>query len=105
MAVRNVSDLLNVGCFSGEESKAQMVINLGCSLLGVLGFLLAIPHFGVAGVIWTLLLVYLVRALAFYLVSQRLLPLPYRLSALWASGAGSLAMMWLGQWWAGQWAA
>lgn len=105
MAVRNVSDLLNVGCFSGEESKAQMFINLGCSALGVAGFLLTIPQFGVGGVIWTLLLVYMVRALAFYLVSQRLLPLPYRLSMLWASSAGSLAMMWLGQWWAGQWVA
>lgn len=105
MAVRNVSDLLNVGCFSGEESKAQMFINLGCSALGVAGFLLTIPPFGVGGVIWTLLLVYMVRALAFYLVSQRLLPLPYRLSMLWASSAGSLAMMWLGQWWAGQWVA
>ena len=105
MAVRNVSDLLNVGCFSGEESKAQMFINLGCSALGVTGFLLTIPQFGVGGVIWTLLLVYMVRALAFYLVSQRLLPLPYRLSMLWASSAGSLAMMWLGQWWAGQWVA
>ena len=103
MAVRNVSDLLNVGCFSGEKSNAQMVINLGCSALGVAGFLLAIPPFGVAGVIWTLLLVYLVRALAFYLVSQRLLPLPYRLSTLWASSLGALAMVWLGQWWAGSW--
>ncbi|MNJ65201.1 hypothetical protein D3C77_611980 [compost metagenome] len=53
--------------------------------------------------IWTLLLVYLVRALAFYLVSQRLLPLPYRLSALWASSLGAMAMVWLGQWWAGSW--
>ncbi|HFT7662050.1 TPA: hypothetical protein ACGR4R_002476 [Aeromonas veronii] len=50
-----------------------------------------------------LLLVYLVRALAFYLVSQRLLPLPYRLSTLWASSLGALAMVWLGQWWAGSW--
>lgn len=43
MAVRNVSDFTNVGCFSGEKSNAQMVINLGCSALGVAGFLLAIP--------------------------------------------------------------
>ncbi|PJG60143.1 lipopolysaccharide biosynthesis protein [Aeromonas cavernicola] len=103
MAVRNVSDLLNVGCFSGEESKSQMYINLGCSALGVMGFWLTIPAYGVEGVIWTLLLVYLVRALAFYLVSQRLLPLPYRLLPLWSSIIGALVMVWIGQEWVSLW--
>ena len=98
MAVRNVSDLLNLGCFFGERSHSQMAINLGTSLAGLLLFTLLIPAYGVAGVVWSLLLVYGGRAVAFYLVSQRLLWLPYRLSPLLASALLSLVLVGAGQW-------
>lgn len=98
MALRNVSDLLNLGCFSGERSHSQMIINLGTSLAGLLLFALLIPPYGVAGVVWSLLLIYGGRALAFYLVSQRLLWLPYRLSPLLASALVGLLLVGAGQW-------
>ncbi|MGL4826617.1 MAG: lipopolysaccharide biosynthesis protein [Vibrionaceae bacterium] len=97
VALRNVSDLLNVGCFASKENKSQMYINLGCSALGGVGFFATISHFGIHGIIMTLLVVYCVRTFAFYYISQRLLPLPYSLKSLWGSVLFSFILIMLGQ--------
>ncbi|MGL6176805.1 MAG: hypothetical protein ACRC1U_07405, partial [Vibrionaceae bacterium] len=86
-----------VGCFASKENKSQMYINLGCSALGGVGFFATISHFGIHGIIMTLLVVYCVRTFAFYYISQRLLPLPYSLKSLWGSVLFSFILIMLGQ--------
>lgn len=103
MAFKQLGELLNLGCYTDENSQLQMWLNLGTAGLALLGYAVLIEPFGVMGVLWAMLLCYGVRLLLFYHLSQRRLRLPYRLWPLYASGVVALAAMWLGQqlpvWW------
>lgn len=76
-AVKNAGDLMNLGCFSGQSSQAQMWIQWGCALLAIGGYVALVPQWGIWGAVVVLLLVYSLRLLLFYYISQRQLYLPY----------------------------
>ncbi len=103
MALKQIGELLNLGCYIDENSQLQMWLNLATAGLALLGYAMLIEPFGVLGALWAMLLCYGVRMLLFYTLSQRRLPLPYCLWPLYASGAVALLALWLGQqlpeWW------
>jgi len=76
--LKNASDLLNLGCFSGNSSQCQMWIQWLCSAIAITGYWLLIPHFDIWAAVFVLAGVYTTRLLLFYYFSQSLLPLPYR---------------------------
>ncbi len=69
--------LFNLGCFVTERSEIQMVIELLTGLFCLLLFPFAIKHWGVDGVLVCLLISQLLRLLAYFYISQKLLLLPY----------------------------
>ncbi|WP_419810867.1 lipopolysaccharide biosynthesis protein [Bacterioplanoides sp.] len=76
--LKNAGDLLNLGCFAGNSSQSQMWIQWACAAVAITGYWWLVPVYGVWGAVWVLLLVYGLRLLSFYIVSQYLLPLPYQ---------------------------
>ncbi|NBI54768.1 lipopolysaccharide biosynthesis protein [Photobacterium alginatilyticum] len=77
-ALKNASDLLNLGCFSGDSSQCQMWIQWLCSALAVTGYWLLIPQYNIWAAVFVLAGVYTVRLALFYYFSQTKLTLPYR---------------------------
>ena len=76
--LKNAGDLLNLGCFAGDSSQSQMWIQWMCAAVAIMGYWWLVPEHGVWGAVWVLLLVYGLRLLSFYVVSQYWLPLPYQ---------------------------
>ena len=97
MALKTQSELMNVGCYSQRDSRLQMNIHLLCSAVGVLGYALLIPHFGVAGVIASQFVVNGLRATLFLYFSQKLLYLPYRWYGVVSAAIVMVVALWLGQ--------
>ncbi|MGL5605828.1 MAG: lipopolysaccharide biosynthesis protein [Plesiomonas sp.] len=102
MAFKTQSELMNVGCYSQSDSKIQMNIHLASSAVGVIGYAILIPFFGVFGVIISQLLVNILRAGLFFYCSQRLLSLPYRGYGVISSALLMGIALWIGQWWVAQ---
>lgn len=93
-ACKELSELLNLGCFAGNTTRAQVVIN---AISGAAGFVLMIwltPLYAVWGVTSALLAAQFLRLVLFYYVGQRLFHIPYPL------GKGLLltiaATLWIG---------
>ncbi|MGL5006711.1 MAG: lipopolysaccharide biosynthesis protein [Plesiomonas sp.] len=99
MAFKTQSELMNVGCYSQSDSKIQMNIHLVTSLIGVGGYAVLIPFFGVFGVIISQLFVNVLRAGLFLYYSQKLLFLPYRWYGVISSALLMGGAIWIGQWW------
>ncbi|MDP2571215.1 oligosaccharide flippase family protein [Vibrio penaeicida] len=76
--IKTAGDYLNLGCFSGDSSQAQMWIQCACAVFAVAGYVWLVPQFGVIAVIAVLGGAYSVRLMLIYLVSQQKEPLPYR---------------------------
>lgn len=96
--IKNAGDLLNLGCFSGDSSQAQMWIQWCAATVAIVGYLWLIPQRGVWGAVMVLAVVYTVRLLLFYWVSQRRQYLPYQHKS-WlitlAASTFSVAVLWL----------
>lgn len=75
--IKNAGDYLNLGCFSGDSSQAQMWIQSGCALLAVIGYVIATPIYGLWGVVMVLGATYTLRLGLLYFVSQTMVHLPY----------------------------
>jgi O-antigen/teichoic acid export membrane protein len=82
MALKEMTELLNLGCFTGKTTITQFLINSLAAAGGILGMLLFIPLSGVWGIIYALLAAHTLRLVLFFYASQRFLPLPYRTGAL-----------------------
>ena len=82
MLLKELVELFNIGCFNGNTTSSQLVINIIGALIGVSGMLLLTPEYGVWGVICSLLLAQFIRLILFYKVSQHFLPLDYPLPTL-----------------------
>ncbi|MGF1878862.1 oligosaccharide flippase family protein [Photobacterium frigidiphilum] len=76
--VKNISELMNLGCFSGESSQKQMWIQCLCAVIAVIGYYFLIPLYGVWAAVAVLGSVYSMRLVLLYCVSQSLEPLPYK---------------------------
>ena len=97
MALKIVSDLLNLGCFSEKDNRIQMQINLFCTAIGVFGFLVFINSYGVMAIVISLVIVNALRVILFYHFSQQKLFLPYRLLPLYSATTISIALISIGQ--------
>merc|ERR1711879_896723 len=78
-ACKELSELLNLGCFAGNTTRMQVVIN---AISGLAGFLLMIwltPLYAVWGVTSALLAAQFLRLVLFYAVGQRMYHIPYPL--------------------------
>lgn len=76
--IKNISELMNLGCFSGESSQKQMWIQCLCAVIAVIGYYFLIPLYGVWAAVAVLGGVYSMRLVLLYCVSQSLEPLPYK---------------------------
>ncbi|SED89478.1 lipopolysaccharide biosynthesis protein [Pseudomonas anguilliseptica] len=98
MALKQMAELLNLGCYVDKHSHTQMLINIFSAALAVLAYACWVESYAVYGVLWAMLLSYGVRLLLFYWFSQRRMALPYALGPLYACSAAALGVLWLGQW-------
>jgi len=82
MFLREVSELVNAGCFIGKTTGTQLMINTTGAFVGIVGMLWWTPVYAVWGVILALLLAQALRLLLFFIVSQHFLPLSYPVRSL-----------------------
>jgi len=77
MALRFHSELLNIGCFLKQSAKWTSIIDGICAIhLLTLGYW-AVGEFGLIGLLNTMVLTVFIRGVLFYVISQRLVYLPY----------------------------
>jgi len=77
MAFKEISELVNIGCFYDKSTYQQLVVNLVCAFIGLSIMWVGITHWGIWAVVIALNVAYFTKAVLFYMVSQRNLPLPY----------------------------
>jgi len=96
VVVKDSAELLNLGCYTGQSTKAQFFINLCGSMVGLLGMVLLIPQFHIWGVIAALMAAQVLRLVLYLLVSQRRLYLPYPTAKLVTFALIALSLLGLG---------
>ncbi|MFC1747537.1 lipopolysaccharide biosynthesis protein [Pseudomonadota bacterium] len=96
-ALKIISDLLNLGCYTSTNSRLQMQINLVCTCVGVALFAALIPSWGIGGVVAALVISNTLRLILFYYKSQNLLYLPYCFRPLFQATTFSALMIVAGQ--------
>jgi hypothetical protein len=96
MLFKEMAELLNLGCFTGKTTGIQFIINSIAASTGIMAMLWWTPAYGVWGVIFALLLAQAIRLILFFIVSQRLLPLPYPTRSLMLLTSISIGWLVLG---------
>jgi O-antigen/teichoic acid export membrane protein len=96
MAIKDSAELLNLGCYTGKTTHAQLLINLAGAVVGVAALLTLVPAWGIWGAVVAMGLAQVLRLLLYFVVSQRLLPLPYPTYGLVLMTLLTLAVLWLG---------
>jgi O-antigen/teichoic acid export membrane protein len=94
MTLREISELINIGCYINRSTLVQFWINLSSSVIGLVIMLTAVGQHGVWGVIIALISAQLIRLLLFFLASQSVYHLNYPLPSIGLLAAQALA--WLG---------
>lgn len=82
MLLKELVELFNIGCFNGNTTSSQLVINVLAAIIGTFAMLWLTPQYQVWGVIFALLLAQFIRLVLFYFISQYFLPLNYPVRAL-----------------------
>lgn len=98
IAMKIVSEYLNIGCFIGTTSYQQMRIDIFASICGLIAMFALGGSMGIVGILLALNLAYFIRLVLFFVLSQRKLSLPYKLSNLYLSALVSVTMLIMGQW-------
>ncbi|MCB1772205.1 MAG: oligosaccharide flippase family protein [Gammaproteobacteria bacterium] len=96
MAIKDSAELLNLGCYTGKTTHAQLLINLGGAIVGVCAMLALVPLWGAWGAVVAMALAQTLRLLLYVVISQRLLPLPYPTQGLALMTLLTLAALWAG---------
>ena len=96
MACKEIAELVNIGCFTGETTSSQLVINIIAASIGISMMLLLTPNHAVWGIIYGLLAAQITRLLLFFYTSQYFLPLPYPKLPLLLLSCLSIAVIVLG---------
>lgn len=96
MMLKEMADLINVGCFIGKTTGSQFAINTISAICGVSAMLYWIPEYAVWGVIGALIMARGLRLLLFIATSQHYLPLPYPIRSLVLVTAITLVTLTLG---------
>jgi len=97
MAFKEIAELVNIGCFCGDTTYQQLVINLICATLGLTVMWLGISVWGIWAVVAALNIAYATKAVIFFMVSQRNVPLPYDRIKLMLIIATGIAVVLLSQ--------
>ena len=79
MALRELAELLNIGCFVEQNTRRQLYANIFASLFGVGAMALFVPTYGAAGLIGTLLATHAARLTSLLVIGQRTIALPFPL--------------------------
>jgi O-antigen/teichoic acid export membrane protein len=74
---KELVELFNIGCFNGNTTNSQLIINIIGACVGLFAMLWLTPLYQVWGLIGALLLAQVIRFTLFYKVSQYYLPLDY----------------------------
>lgn len=77
MALRFHSELLNIGCFLKQNARWTSIIDGACAVHLVIVGYWAIVEYALTGLLVTMVLTVLIRGVLFYVISQRLVYLPY----------------------------
>lgn len=96
IALREMAELVNLGCFTGDTTITQLCINLIGALVGLCGMLYWAGEHAVWGIIGALMLAQAVRLMLLFVASQYFLPLPYAMRSLLVMLAVGLACLGLG---------
>jgi len=94
MTLREISELINIGCYINHSTLVQFWINLSSSVIGLVIMLTAVDLLGVWGVILALVSAQLIRLLLFFRASQSVYRLNYPLSSIGLLAVQAIA--WLG---------
>lgn len=79
VTLKELSELVNIGCFIHKSTLAQLMINLITALIGLSIMLILVSEQGVWGVILALNIAQLARLILFYLASQHYFYINYPL--------------------------
>ena len=82
MALKEITELVNLGCFTGKTTHIQFIINLVSALIGIVCMYVLTPNYAVWGVLIGLTSAQASRLVLFFYFSQRFLPLPYAQASL-----------------------
>jgi len=93
MTLREISELVNIGCYLSRSTLAQLWINLSSSAVGLVIMLASIEHFGVWGVIFALISAQFMRLVLFYHFSQLRHRLDYPLQSLALLGGQAIVCL------------
>jgi O-antigen/teichoic acid export membrane protein len=96
MLLKEVTELINIGCFNGKTTGTQLVINTIGATVGIAGMLWWTPVYAVWGIIFALLSAQALRLLLFFIASQYFLPLPYPTRSLVLLAIISIGWLMLG---------
>jgi O-antigen/teichoic acid export membrane protein len=77
MTLRELSELVNIGCYINRSTLSQLWINIATTLVGLVIMLTTVSSMGVWGVITALICAQMLRLILFYLVSQYFFRLEY----------------------------
>lgn len=77
MLLKELAELINIGCFIHKTTSTQLVINVIAAILGISCMVIFTPIYSVWGIIYALILAQTTRVILFYKFSQRHLPLAY----------------------------
>ena len=94
MTLRELSDLVNIGCYMSRSTLSQLWINISSAALGLLIMLASVSSLGVWGVIFALISAQLLRLILFYWTSQYFYRLNYPLIPIALLAAQTIG--WLG---------
>lgn len=94
MACKEIADLVNIGCFIGETTASQLLINVIAVTIGITGMLLWTPDYAVWGIIYGLIAAQATRLILFFIISQHFLPLDYpKLPLLFMAGFSTVLIV------------
>jgi len=93
MTLRELSDLVNIGCYINRSTLSQLWINISSAILGLLIMLVSVSSLGVWGVIFALISAQLLRLLLFYWTSQYFFRLNYPLIPIALLGAQTIGWL------------
>ncbi len=77
MLFKEMTELVNLGCFIGKTTGIQFIINITGATLGISAMFWWVEVYAVWGVIFALLLAQATRLLLFFTISQHFLRVPY----------------------------
>lgn len=87
LALQSLGSLVSVGCYVGRTGSRSFAVNAAAAAVALAGYLLLIPHWGVAGAVAATVAAQIARTTLFHVISQRHVRIAYPFQAL-----GLLAM-------------